>query len=237
MNQQKKIVGVMPLWDDDKESVWMLPGYLEGIHQAGGVPVILPFSSDNNDLNQLAKMCDGFLFTGGHDVSPVLYSEKPVNDSVISCKKRDEMESWYLNYAINIDKPILGICRGIQFINAVLGGTLYQDLPMQHPSEINHHQEPPYDIPVHTVRIMKDSPLEKLLNIEQISVNSYHHQAIKDLSPKLKVMAESPDGLAEAVFMPDHRFLWAVQWHPEFSYLSDINSQKIFKAFIDAMGI
>ena len=84
---------------------------------------------------------------------------------------------------------------------------------------------------------MKDSPLEKLLNIEQISVNSYHHQAIKDLSQKLKVMAESPDGLAEAVFMPDHRFLWAVQWHPEFSYLSDINSQKIFKAFIDAMGI
>ena len=237
MNQQKKIVGVMPLWDDDKESVWMLPGYLEGIHQAGGVPVILPFSSDNNDLNQLAKMCDGFLFTGGHDVSPVLYSEKPVNDSVISCKKRDEMESWYLHYAINTDKPILRICRGIQFINAVLGGTLYQDLPMQHPSEINHHQKPPYDIPVHTVRIMKDSPLEKLLNIEQISVNSYHHQAIKDLSPKLKVMAESPDGLAEAVFMPDHRFLWAVQWHPEFSYLSDINSQKIFKAFIDAMGI
>lgn len=237
MNQQKKIVGVMPLWDDDKESVWMLPGYLEGIHQAGGVPVILPFSSDNNDLDQLARMCDGFLFTGGHDVSPVLYSEKPVNDSVISCKKRDEMESWYLHYAINTDKPILGICRGIQFINAVLGGTLYQDLPMQHPSEINHHQKPPYDIPVHTVRIMKDSPLEKLLNIEQISVNSYHHQAIKDLSPKLKVMAESPDGLAEAVFMPDHRFLWAVQWHPEFSYLSDINSQKIFKAFIDAMSI
>ena len=72
IKKKKKIVGVMPLWDDDKESVWMLPGYLEGIHQAGGVPVILTFSSDNNDLNQLAKMCDGFLFTGGHDVSPVL---------------------------------------------------------------------------------------------------------------------------------------------------------------------
>ena len=230
----KPVIGVMPLWDDDKESVWMLPGYLEGIRQAGGIPVILPFTSDNDELDQLAKMCSGFLFTGGHDVSPELYSEKALNSSVISCKNRDEMESWYLNYAINADKPVLGICRGIQFINAALGGSLYQDLPAQHPSETEHHQKPPYDIPVHTVNITKGSPLEKLLEKETISVNSYHHQAVKDLSPKLKVMAESPDGLAEAVYMPEHRFLWAVQWHPEFSYLTDINSRKIFNAFIDA---
>lgn len=225
----------MPLWDDDKESVWMLPGYLEGIRQAGGIPVILPFTSENDELEQLAKMCDGFLFTGGHDVSPELYSEKSVNDSVICCKDRDEMESWYLKYAISSDKPLLGICRGIQFINAALGGTLYQDLPTQHSSEIDHHQKPPYDISVHTVSIVKDSPLGKLLDTEQLSVNSYHHQAVKDLSPRLKAMAISTDGLIEAVFMPEHRFLWAVQWHPEFSYLTDINSRKIFKAFIDSL--
>ena len=235
MNKLKPLIGVMPLWDDDKESVWMLPGYLEGIRQAGGIPVILPFTSDKDELDQLAKMCDGFLFTGGHDVSPELYSEKPINDSVISCKERDEMESWYLQYAINYDKPVLGICRGIQFINAALGGTLYQDLPTQHPSEIDHHQKPPYDIPVHTVDITKDSPLEKLLDTDQLSVNSYHHQAVKDLSAKLKAMAVSTDGLVEAVFMPEHRFLWAVQWHPEFSYLTDNHSRKIFKAFIDSL--
>ena len=235
MNKLKPLIGVMPLWDDDKESVWMLPGYLEGIRQAGGIPVILPFTSENDELEQLAKMCDGFLFTGGHDVSPELYSEKPVNDSVICCKDRDEMESWYLKYAISSDKPLLGICRGIQFINAALGGTLYQDLPTQHPSGIDHHQKPPYDIPVHTVSIVKDSPLGKLLDTEQLSVNSYHHQAVKDLSPRLKAMAISTDGLIEAVFMPEHRFLWAVQWHPEFSYLTDINSRKIFKAFIDSL--
>ena len=235
MNKLKPLIGVMPLWDDDKESVWMLPGYLEGIRQAGGIPVILPFTSENDELEQLAKMCDGFLFTGGHDVSPELYSEKPVDDSVICCKDRDEMESWYLKYAISSDKPLLGICRGIQFINAALGGTLYQDLPTQHPSGIDHHQKPPYDIPVHTVSIVKDSPLGKLLDTEQLSVNSYHHQAVKDLSPRLKAMAISTDGLIEAVFMPEHRFLWAVQWHPEFSYLTDINSRKIFKAFIDSL--
>ena len=236
MNKLKPLIGVMPLWDDDKESVWMLPGYLEGIRQAGGIPVILPFTSENDELEQLAKMCDGFLFTGGHDVSPELYSEKPVDDSVICCKDRDEMESWYLKYAISSDKPLLGICRGIQFINAALGGTLYQDLPTQHPSGIDHHQKPPYDIPVHTVSIVKDSPLGKLLDTEQLSVNSYHHQAVKDLSPRLKAMAISTDGLIEAVFMPEHRFLWAVQWHPEFSYLTDINSRKIFKAFIDSLS-
>lgn len=235
MNKLKPLIGVMPLWDDDKESVWMLPGYLEGIRQAGGIPVILPFTSENDELEQLAKICDGFLFTGGHDVSPELYSEKPVDDSVICCKDRDEMESWYLKYAISSDKPLLGICRGIQFINAALGGTLYQDLPTQHSSEIDHHQKPPYDIPVHTVSIVKDSPLGKLLDTEQLSVNSYHHQAVKDLSPRLKAMAISTDGLIEAVFMPEHRFLWAVQWHPEFSYLTDINSRKIFKAFIDSL--
>ncbi len=235
MNKLKPLIGVMPLWDDDKESVWMLPGYLEGIRQAGGIPVILPFTSENDELEQLVKMCDGFLFTGGHDVSPELYSEKPVDDSVICCKDRDEMESWYLKYAISSDKPLLGICRGIQFINAALGGTLYQDLPTQHPSEIDHHQKPPYDIPIHTVSIVKDSPLGKLLDTEQLSVNSYHHQAVKDLSPRLKAMAISTDGLIEAVFMPEHRFLWAVQWHPEFSYLTDINSRKIFKAFIDSL--
>lgn len=236
MNKIKPLIGVMPLWDDDKESVWMLPGYLEGIRQAGGIPVILPFTSENDELEQLAKMCDGFLFTGGHDVSPELYSEKPVDDSVICCKDRDEMESWYLKYAISSDKPLLGICRGIQFINAALGGTLYQDLPTQRSSEIDHHQKPPYDIPVHTVSIVKDSPLGKLLDTEQLSVNSYHHQAVKDLSPRLKAMAISTDGLIEAVFMPEHRFLWAVQWHPEFSYLADINSRKIFKAFIDSLS-
>ena len=236
MNKLKPLIGVMPLWDDDKESVWMLPGYLEGIRQAGGIPVILPFTSENDELEQLAKMCDGFLFTGGHDVSPELYSEKPVDDSVICCKDRDEMESWYLKYAISSDKPLLGICRGIQFINAALGGTLYQDLPTQHSSEIDHHQKPPYDIPVHTVSIVKDSPLGKFLDTERLSVNSYHHQAVKDLSPRLKAMAISTDGLIEAVFMPEHRFLWAVQWHPEFSYLTDINSRKIFKAFIDSLS-
>ena len=132
------------------------------------------------------------------------------------------------------DKPVLGICRGIQFINAALGGTLYQDLPAQHPSEVNHHQSPPYDVPVHDVSIMESSPLYVCLGTEHLSVNSYHHQAVNKIAPGLVSMAVSSDALVEALYKPDQRFLWAVQWHPEFSWQTDHNSRKIFGAFVSA---
>ena len=234
-DKMKPIIGVMPLWDDEKDSIWMLPGYMDGIHQAGGIPLILPFSTEKTEIQRLAELCDGFLFTGGHDVSPVLYHEKPLDGFVSCCKMRDDMEIVYLHDAINSNKPVLGICRGIQFINAALGGTLYQDLPLQHPSDIEHHQKPPYNVPIHDVMIEKDSPLYHCLKTGTLPVNSYHHQAIKTLADNLKVMAKAPDGIIEAVYMSGHRFLWALQWHPEFSWKNDPNSMKIFKAFIEAM--
>ena len=101
-----------------------------------------------------------------------------------------------------------------ELLNVHLGGTLYQDLPTEHPSGVEHHQTAPYDIPVHTNRIVKDSPLHQLLKKENLAVNSYHHQAIRKLAPDLEVMAESEDGLVEAVYMPSKTFVWALQWHP-----------------------
>lgn len=230
----KPIIGVMPLWDNEKDSIWMLPGYLEGIKIAGGVPVIFPLCTEEQELGQLAELCDGYLFTGGQDVSPQIYNEEPM-EGVESCEVRDKMEAIVLKKAMSADKPILGICRGIQFINAILGGTLYQDIPKQHPSSIEHHQVPPYDIPVHEVSIVENSPLQKCLGISRLSVNSYHHQAVKRIAPELSVMAVSTDGIIEALYRPNSRFLWAVQWHPEFSYKTDVNSMKIFRAFIEAM--
>ena len=229
----KPVIGVMPLWDDKKESIWMLPGYMDGISQAGGTPVIFPFSSDEQELEHLVGLCNGFLFTGGHDVSPELYGEKPLAGLIDSCAKRDQLETIVLKKALAADKPVLGICRGIQFLNAALGGTLYQDLPTQHPSDIEHHQTPPYDKHAHYVRIIADSPLYQCLGTEQLSVNSYHHQAVSRIAPGLAVMAVSPDGLTEALYKPDQRFFWAVQWHPEFSWRTDEHSRKIFKAFTD----
>lgn len=232
----KALIGVMPLWDDEKESIWMLPGYLDGIQKAGGIPIVLPLSSDEGDLEHLVKMCDGFLFTGGHDVSPELYQEKLLNKSVVCCSRRDAMEKIVLQKVLELDKPLLGICRGIQFLNAALGGTLYQDLPTERPSVMEHHQQAPYDVPVHRVKILKDSPLFQCLGVEELLVNSYHHQAVRRMSPMLKPMAVSEDGLVEALYMPGHRFVWAVQWHPEFSYKTDVSSIQILQEFVRMSG-
>ena len=232
----KPVIGVMPLWDDKKDSIWMLPGYMDGISQAGGIPVIFPFSADEQELEQLMGMCNGFLFTGGHDVSPEVYGEKPLPGLIENCPKRDEMETIVLRNAMADDKPVLGICRGIQFINAALGGTLYQDLPTQHPSDVDHHQTLPYDHPIHDVKILESSPLHECLGMDRLPVNSYHHQAVNRLAPGLIPMAVSADALVEALYKPDRRFLWAVQWHPEFSWRTDANSRKIFGAFVHAAG-
>lgn len=229
---RKPIIGLIPLVDVERESYWMHPGYMKGVEQAGGIPVMLPLTSDEEELQDVSKEIDGFLFTGGQDISPNLYAQDYSPMCGKCCKERDEMEAVLFRMVYELDKPVLGICRGIQYINVVMGGTLYQDLPSEHPSNIEHHQMPPYEVPVHSVRILEESPLYKILKKEKIMVNSYHHQAIRILAPKLSVMAISQDDLVEAVCVPEKRFVWGGQWHPEFSYLTDEDSRKIFSEFI-----
>lgn len=195
---------------------------------------MLPLTSDITILEQLSRICDGFLFTGGQDIAPDLYGEDTLPSCGECCRLRDDMERNLFQLLYEQDKPVLGICRGLQVINAILGGSLYQDLPTQAASSVEHHQCPPYDEPVHEVEIMEDTPLFKLLNRKEISVNSYHHQAVKSLSPDLHKMARSLDGITEAVYAPEKKYVWAVQWHPEFSYLKDDSSRKIFWSFMEA---
>lgn len=229
---RKPMIAVMPLYDSKKHSYWMLPGYIKGIEKAGGVPVMLPLTTDPEVIRQLIGSFDGFLLTGGQDVSPRLYGEKLSMLCGEICFERDEMERILIGEAIRHDKPILGICRGIQILNVVLGGSLYQDLPTEYPSNLEHHQTPPYDLPVHQVSIVPDSPLFSLLGRRSLAVNSYHHQAIKRLSNRLSAMAYAEDGLVEAVCLPSARFVWAVQWHPEFSYEREESSLAILRKFV-----
>ena len=228
------VVGVIPLWDAEKQSLWMLPGYLDGLRQAGCLPMILPLTKEQEEMDQIMTRVDGLLLTGGQDVSPALYGEEPTLTGEI-CELRDAMEGHLLKKAMLLDKPVLGICRGIQFINAALGGTLYQDIPSQYPSSVEHHQSPPYDKPSHAVTLVQGSPLQDLLGQEKLLVNSYHHQGVKQLADGLEVMARSEDGLVEAIRKPDQKFLWAVQWHPEFSFRTEEASRRIFAAFAGAM--
>lgn len=233
----KAVIGVIPLFDESKDSIWMLPGYMEGIRKAGGIPIILPLQVSNEELNQVYELCDGFLFTGGQDVNPNIYGEEISNQCGQIMEERDELEGRIFKRAYKEDKYILGICRGIHFINTQLGGTLYQDLPTQFQSEskVKHQMEAPYNRKVHNVYIEEKSPLYEVLGKKEIGVNSYHHQGIKKLGNDLQIMATASDGLIEAVCCKTKRFVWAVQWHPEYLYVSDENSQKIFKAFIQAI--
>ena len=237
---KKPLIGVLALFDYEKDSYWMVPGYMEGILEAGGIPVMLPLTDDKEIIARLADEYDGFLFTGGHDVSPELYREERLKECAETSPIRDAMETELFSLVREADKPVLGICRGIQLINAVMGGTLWQDLPSQRPESIEHHQSPPYDVPLHSDDITEGTPLYDLLgdilDKGRLMVNSYHHQAVKDLAPGLDVMAVSEDGLIEAVYDKTRKFIWAVQWHPEFSCRTDESSRRIFKAFTAAAG-
>ena len=233
---KRPLIGIMPLYDSEKDSYWMLPGYMRGIEAAGGAPVMLPLTDDARLLRQLGETLDGLLFTGGQDISPRLYGEKAIFCGEI-CPARDRMELIMLDAAMELDRPVLGICRGLQFINAALGGTLFQDIPVEFPSAVKHCQTSPYYLPAHEVTLLPGTPLAELLGREKLQVNSYHHQGIKALAPGLLSMAIAPDGLIEAVYMPEKRFLRAVQWHPEFSFNTDGASFEILQDFVSSCKI
>ena len=232
--KKKPCIGLVPLFDLDRESLWMLPGYMDGVFAAGGIPVMLPLMEEKTDISELLDRLDGLIFTGGHDVSPSLYGETPLPECGRSIPERDHMEKLLLDAALERDLPVLGICRGLQFINAALGGTLYQDLPTQHPSAVEHEMKPPFDRSEHEVEVLEHTPLFELVQKKTLGVNSRHHQAIRKLAPSLKPMALSPDGLIEAAWMPGKCFFLAVQWHPEHSFRKDENSLALFRALVNA---
>lgn len=228
------VIGVVPLFDFTKNSVWMIPGYIDGLDEAGAAPVILPYTCGERALARAYSACDGILFTGGQDVNPALYKEQKLPVCGECCSVRDFMEKYLLERCLQDDKPAFGICRGLQFFNVALGGTLWQDLPSQRPGSVLHEMKPPYNKPAHAVGFPKDSPLRGLLEKDGARVNSRHHQAIKEVSPRLKISAVSEDGLAEGVYLPGARFLSAVQWHPELDFMVNEDSRLLFSAFVKA---
>lgn len=231
---QPVIIGVTPLYDVEKDSLWMLPGYLDGITQAGAVPIVLPLTHDVAQLRALFNCVDGVLFTGGQDVNPACYGEERTAMCGEICNERDLMEEVLLQLCRIKRKPVYGICRGIQFFNAILGGTLYQDLPQELPGNVEHNMTTPYDRAVHNVKVDEDSLLYHITGKRVLGVNSYHHQGIRELAPCLNVSAWAPDGLPEAVEDRRHPFFLATQWHPELFWEKDESSRKIFAAFVEA---
>lgn len=229
----KPLIGLTPIDDTARESLWMLPGYMQGLEAVGGIGVMLPLTDDAAVLKELVAKMDGILLTGGNDVAPALYGEPKESFCGENNPLRDRMETRLIELALQADKPVFGICRGLQILNAVLGGTLYQDLKNQTGTEICHSMDKPYDRTVHEVTILPDTPLAELYGPGALAVNSRHHQGIKTLAPALRAQATAPDGLIESVYLPGYRFVQAVQWHPEHRWQA-AESQSILRAFVDA---
>jgi putative glutamine amidotransferase len=191
--------------------------YIDRMTERGFNTLLLTLNNPKNE--EIFKLCDGFIITGGDDIDPSSYGESNEGLSINTHRHMDDFDLEIIDYAIKTHKPLLGICRGQQMLNVALGGTLHQDLGQLNAS---HHE-------VHTSHLinMKQHPLFSWGS--QVTVNSYHHQAIKDLSHDLEVFGEHDDGTIEMVF---HKKLpiFAVQWHPEITPDSPY-SKIVFDAF------
>ncbi len=234
----RPFIGLTPSHDIHTNDISMRNTYLGAIKGAGGAPVVLPLELEEPDLKQLVSMLDGFLFTGGPDVHPFLFGEETHIHCGEVSDKRDSLELTLLRLVMEAKKPILGICRGIQLINIGLGGTIYQDLPSQFPQAfpIAHKQPFPYATPSHSVSIVPGTRLASICQSSSIKVNSMHHQAVKDLAAGCIVSGTGPDGLIEAIEMPDYPFLVGVQWHPEYLWGQDPSAASLFSHFVKACG-
>ena len=226
---KKPLIALIPQVDEEGRW-WLNPDYMESIANAGGIPAMLPLTDGEEALEEIARHFDGFLFTGGPDVAPALYGQKREAFCGEIHEKRDAMEMKLFRLAFELDKPILGICRGIQLMNVALGGTLYQDIPTQAPSEIFHRVlGKPLARETHEILVNPCCPFGNLPL--KLMVNSRHHQAIDRLAPGLAVRARAADGIIEAVYMPEKTHVRAVQWHPE-NFRNEL-SAVIFGEFVE----
>ena len=203
--------------------------YLNSISSEGAIP--LPLSYEINYVNQYINMIDGLVITGGaFDVSPELYGDESVHETVILKKKRTEFENALTRGMIATNKPILGICGGEQLLNVILGGRLIQHIPDSFANCLEHEQPNPRSEAGHTISIKTGTLLHKIIGKNEISVNSAHHQAVLNVGENVLVNAVAPDGVIEGIEYTKHKFCLGVQWHPEY-HVTEYD-QKIFEAFV-----
>lgn len=236
MIHEKPIIGLCSSYekDENNDRVFLNHAYLEAIRHFGGMPMVIPAEAGEQEQAFLLSQCDGLVLTGGDDIDPTLYGEQILNDTVKPAPERDVREPRLLRMAEEKDLPILGICRGAQIMNVYFGGTLYQDIPAQLSTSVKHSMEKPYHRTCHDCLVTPGSPLAAWTGKEVIQVNSHHHQAVKAVAPGLKAMGNCSDGVVEAIWKPDAKFICAVQWHPEKIWDMEESSARIFEAFIDA---
>jgi len=222
------------------ESWVMNQRYSRVVAAAGGLPVMVPLLDDEETLRALYDRLDGLLLPGGLDVDPATYGEARRPDCGRLDPARDRVELQFARWAIADGKPLFGLCRGLQIVNVALGGTLYQDIASQLTGAIKHDYFPTAgysrDHLAHEVTVSSGSRLGSVVGAAPLRVNSMHHQAVKDLAPGLIPTAVAPDGVVEAVEIPDEPFLVGVQWHPESLVERDPRMHRLLARFVEAAG-
>ena len=224
--------GDRPEFGGKEETCFIRARYVNAVEKMGGIPIILsPMDDIKKTIATLLGRIDGLLLTGsGPDIDPRFYGESKNFEYQIISEKRSRFEWALTEGALASQMPILGICSGMQLLNVMSGGSLYQDIRSEMPQALQHDKGPK---PSHRMTIQGDTLLAKIIKQKEIRVNSSHHQGIRKLAPHYIANAYSDDGLTEGIEHPDYPFLMGVQWHPEYLHKEDC-SQKIFKAFLKA---
>ena len=216
---------------------WALnAAYAEAVGAAGGVPLILP--PHGGEIGRTLDALDGLLLSGGADIDPARYGDAEVHPATYGIDAtRDAFELVLVEEALRRDLPTLAICRGIQVLNVALGGTLIQDVPDQRGHRVGHRQHEAgieADQVGHPVRVVPGSLTAELFGPGNLGVNSFHHQAIRELAPALVVGATAEDGIVEAVELPTRSFVLGVQWHPELMFERHGEHLAPFRALVAA---
>jgi putative glutamine amidotransferase len=197
------------------------------------LPLVPPPVTDAAALDQLVALADALVLPGGaFDIDPALYGEPRHERCGELNPERTDLERALFTRAEARGLPVLGVCGGMQLINVVRGGTLWQDLASQVPGQRGHQQEGPKDRPCHDVDVQADSQLARIVGTTRLPVNSTHHQAVKAVGCGLVVSAVATDGVTEGIEDPRRPFLLGVQWHPE--SMRDVPQRAIYRALVEA---
>ena len=226
----RPVIGLTPSVSDNKKQLTMNRDYSDAVQRSGALPVILPVTDNQVVLNDIFDRLDGIVFTGGADLAPDLYGQETLPVCGSTEPVRDMMEMILIQRCLKEMKPFLAICRGFEVFNVAMGGTLYQDIETQRPDSLFH---PCYSTPadqVHTVRIVPNTTLMNIVNMDEIRVNSRHHQGVCKVGNGLTVSAYASDGLIEGLELSEHPFAVGVQWHPETLSSFASEAQALFDA-------